>query len=95
MNGKECSFTWNPRKEAINVKKHGINFRMAEKAFDDKDRKIYTDAKHSIKEARYFCLGRVGDQIITVRFTYRGKTIRIIGAGYWRKGRQYYYEEDC
>jgi len=27
---------------------------------------------------------------LTVRFTYRGSVIRIIGAGYWRKGRKIY-----
>jgi hypothetical protein len=27
---------------------------------------------------------------MTVRFTYRGNTIRIIGAGYWRKGKKIY-----
>ena len=29
-----------------------------------------------------------------VRFTYRGETIRIIGAGYWRKGRRLYEKEN-
>src|SRR5260364_32240 len=27
---------------------------------------------------------------MTFRFTYRGKTIRIIGAGYWRQGKKIY-----
>ena len=31
---------------------------------------------------------------MTVRFTYRGKVIRLIGAGYWRKGRKIYEEEN-
>ncbi|MDD5422490.1 MAG: BrnT family toxin, partial [Candidatus Omnitrophica bacterium] len=30
------------------------------------------------------------NKIVTVRFTRRGNKIRIIGAGYWRKGRKYY-----
>jgi pyruvate ferredoxin oxidoreductase gamma subunit len=34
--------------------------------------------------------GRVADGILTVRFTYRGNVIRIIGAGYWRKGKKLY-----
>ena len=33
-------------------------------------------------------IGRVGDGIMTVRFTYRGHVIRIYGAGYWRKERK-------
>jgi len=37
-------------------------------------------------EKRYYCFGKVDGAIITVRFTYKGQTIRIFGAGYWRKG---------
>ena len=45
------------------------------------------------KEPRYFCIGKVDDRILTVRFVYRNNKIRIIGAGYWRKGRKYYEKE--
>ena len=37
--------------------------------------------------------GKVGDGILTVRFTYRKNSIRIIGAGYWRKGKGIYEKE--
>ena len=33
---------------------------------------IAEDLNHSQKEKRYYCFGKVGDGIITVRFTYRG-----------------------
>jgi hypothetical protein len=36
----------------------------------------------------------VNDGILTVRFTYRGHVIRIYGAGYWRKGRRIYEEQN-
>jgi uncharacterized protein len=51
---------------------------------------ILTDAEdvaHSEVEGRYYCFGKVEDGIMTVRFTYRKRKVRIIGAGYWRKGR--------
>ncbi len=38
------------------------------------------------------CEARGG--ILTVRFTYRGETIRILGAGYWRKGKRIYEEKN-
>ena len=86
-------FAWDPFKEVLNIKKHGVDFTTASNAFWDPGRKIYTDAKHSDKEERYFCVGKVGDKILTVRFVYRGREIRIIGAGCWRKGKRYYEKE--
>ena len=38
-------------------------------------------------------IGRVGDGIVTVRFTYRKNIIRLFGAGYWRKGKAVYEKE--
>ncbi|MEI6747001.1 MAG: hypothetical protein WCL34_13640 [Methylococcaceae bacterium] len=35
-----------------------------------------------------------GSSILTVRFTYRHNRIRIIGAGYWRKGKKIYEKEN-
>ncbi|NLD38357.1 MAG: BrnT family toxin [Desulfatiglans sp.] len=46
--------------------------------------------EHSDDEKRYYCLGKVSDGVMTVRFTYRQNKIRIIGAGYWRKGKNIY-----
>lgn len=87
-------FVWNKNKELINIRKHGVDFVTASKAFKDYKRKIYTDSKHTKKEERLFCIGKVEGKILTVRFTYRAGKIRIFGAGYWRKGRQYYEKEN-
>lgn len=48
---------------------HGVPFALAQYAFADPQRVIAEDASHSIKEPRYFCFGRVGEGILTVRFT--------------------------
>ena len=34
------------------------------------------------------------DEVISVRFTERNNKIRIIGAGYWRKGVKYYENKE-
>ena len=86
------SFVWDVRKELRNIRKHGVDFIIAAEAFTDPRRKIFTDERHSEKEERLFCIGKVGRRILTVRFTYREDHIRIYGAGYWRKGRRYYEE---
>ena len=72
--------------------KNGVSFSEAREAFYNPERIITIDAKHSHEEERFYCLGKVNNRILTVRFTHRSQTIRIIGAGYWRKGRKYYEE---
>ncbi len=88
------SFDWDQRKDADNQVKHGVPFVLAQYAFADPRRVIAEDAGHSTKEQRYFCFGRVGDGILTVRFTDRLGVIRIFGAGYWRKGKAIYEREN-
>jgi len=87
---KKAKFEWDASKDKLNQNKHGIPFELAQYAFADPNRIIAEDVGHSQKEKRYYCFGKVGDGVITVRFTFRGNIIRIIGAGYWRKGRELY-----
>ena len=87
-------FEWDPAKDGLNQKKHKVPFSLAQYAFLDPNRIIAKDLKHSGEEKRYCCVGRVDEEIITVRFTYRGDVIRIIGAGYWRKGKGTYEEKN-
>ena len=84
------NFEWDDKKNSDNRMKHGVSFYEAQKAFLDPERLIAEDLEHSADEIRYYCFGRVGDGVMTVRFTYRGHVIRIIGAGYWRKGKKIY-----
>ena len=87
-------FEWDEATEASNLAKHGVAFLEAVAAFADPQRVILSDLAHSRTEPRWYCLGRVGDAILTVRFTRRGSKVRIIGAGYWRKGKQLYETEN-
>ena len=87
------SFEWDPAKQDANIAKHGISFQDAQQAFLDPKRIIAVNDKHSASEARFYCIGRVYDGILTVRFTWRGGRIRIIGAGFWREGRKLYDDQ--
>ena len=87
-------FEWDEKKNEQNQSKHGVPFEIAQYAFADPKRVIAEDLSHSRAEKRHYCFGKVGDEIITVRFAYRSGTIRIFGAGYWRKGRKIYEEEN-
>lgn len=88
-----ASFEWDERKNQKNIEKNKVSFEEARKAFKDFKRIIIEDLTHSEKEDRYFCIGKVGKAILTVRFTYREKKIRIFGAGYWRRGKDRYEKE--
>ena len=88
------NFEWDPQKDSINRSKHHVSFSQARLAFIDPHRIIALDHKHSTaEETRYFCFGKVGDRVLTVRFTHRQNNIRIFGAGYWREGRKRYERE--
>jgi len=90
----KTSFEWDASKDAENQSKHGISFTLAQYAFADPLRVIAKDLAHSKSEERFFCFGKVEDGVLTVRFTYRDTVIRIIGAGYWRRGKAIYDQEN-
>ncbi len=92
----EPTFEWDEAKNLENQQKHDVGFYAAQHAFLDKNRVIAEGRNHSHGENRYFCFGldEAGDGVLTVRFTYRFGRIRIIGAGYWRKGKKVYEQEN-
>lgn len=95
MASRRTKFEWDKEKDLSNQEKHGVSFAIAQFAFADSNRVILEDVTHSTdSEKRYFCLGKVGEGILTVRFTYREHRIRIFGAGYWRKGRRIYEKQN-
>ena len=91
---KKTHFEWDDGKDKENQAKHGVSFLTAQCAFLDPRRVIVEDVSHSSDEDRFYCIGKVGGGILTVRFTYRGDVIRIYGAGYWRRGKKIYEEEN-
>lgn len=84
------TFEWDESKNQSNINKHGVSFFEAQRAFLDQNCLIAEDVEHSRTEQRYFCFGKIDGEVMTVRFTYRGHQVRIIGAGYWRAGRRIY-----
>jgi len=90
----EPNFEWDENKDRTNQEKHRVSFSNAQLAFLDHKRVILEDTTHSSDEKRYYCLGQVGGGVLTVRFTYRSGRIRIFGAGYWRKGKKIYEQEN-
>ncbi len=85
-------FTWDPAKEATNQVAHGVDFTTAQLAFDDPYALVIFDEVHSDKrELRWWLLGKIEERVLLVRYTHRPTgLVRIIGAGYWRQGKEIY-----
>lgn len=54
---KEIDFSWDTKKNKINIKKHGISFEEAQSAFYDANAMVYFDPDHSEEEDRFVLLG--------------------------------------
>ena len=70
---------WDDEKNKINKRKHGISFETAAEVFLDENRIDDYDEIHSNFEERIKVIGMVGE-ILTVIYTERGESYRIISA---------------
>ena len=79
----ELHVEWDPRKAAVNLKKHGVSFEEAKSAFLDERAKLIDDPDHSEDEDRFVLLGLSSAlRILVVCHCYRSDAgaIRIISA---------------
>ena len=74
-------FEWDPRKAAVNRRKHGIDFADATAVFDDERALTVKDEITAVDETRMLTLGRdaIG-RLLVVAYTWRGERIRLISA---------------
>lgn len=86
-------FEWDLKKALNNLRKHGCTFEQAMEIFADPHVIHLEDPWHSSEEDRFYAVGMTskGD-VLTVRYTWRGKIIRIFGAAKWRRWKKYYEE---
>lgn len=90
------TFTWDVRKAAVNLKKHGINFREAATVFYDPLSITFPDEGHSETEQRFLTIGRsVRENVLIVAHTDEDEdTIRIISARRATRHELNFYEEN-
>lgn len=90
-------FEWDPNKNEINKKKHGLSFDVAKEVFYDECAILFNDPDHSIDEDRFLIIGSLRtEQICIVSHCYRDNesVIRIISARKATKAeRQVYFDE--
>jgi uncharacterized protein len=76
----ELQFEWDEKKATANLAKHRVSFLTAEEVFDNEMLERMDDSQ-DYGEVRYIALGRAGENIYRVVFTWRGENlVRIISA---------------
>jgi uncharacterized DUF497 family protein len=74
-------FSWDPRKDRLNQRDHGINFQEATTVFGDSLAVTVSDPDHSIGEERSITIGQSSSgRLLVVCHIEQGDTIRIISA---------------
>ena len=88
-------FTWDARKAAANLRKHGVSIEEASTVFRDTLSATGLDPDHSIGEHRFvtFGISKQG-RLIVVSHTEEDNTIRIISARLATRQERKIYEED-
>lgn len=90
------TFDWDPDKNEINKRKHGISFETAREVFFDEAAIIFDDPEHSIGEERFLIIGMTkSSKICIVSHCYRDNdnVIRIISAREATRREKTIYEE--
>jgi uncharacterized DUF497 family protein len=73
-------FDWDPAKNVSNKRKHDISLEESTAVFDDPGKVGWLCSDAGDDEERFMVVGRVGWRIITVVYTVRGDTYRLISA---------------
>ena len=80
---KKIKFEWDKKKDAANIKKHGVSFEGAHTAFYDEYAIQFYDPEHSEAEDRFLLLGTdFKSKALVVCHCYREEetVVRIISA---------------
>jgi uncharacterized protein len=87
-------FSWDPKKAAANLKKHGVSFEEASTVFHDTLSVTGSDPDHSCEEQRFITFGNSSeDRLLVVAHTDEGETIRMISARLVTRQERRIYEE--
>jgi len=73
-------FQWDEDKAASNYAKHGVRFEAARGVFRDPFAIEEMDDRENYGEERFILIGMASARLLTVVYTMRGETIRIISA---------------
>lgn len=88
-------FDWDAQKSQLNFDKHGIQFQLAIRAFDDPHYIEEIDDREEYGEERVKLTGMVDGELITLIYTEREGYMRIISARWaTRRETDAYYQSN-
>jgi uncharacterized DUF497 family protein len=90
----ELLFEWDPAKNALNLRKHGVSFEEAKTVFSDDFARLISDPEHSEEEERFILLGAsIESNLLIVCHCIRDEeSVRLISARKADKKEQRTYE---
>ncbi len=87
-------FDWNQANINKNLVKHNVDWKEAEEVFDNQPIIVAEDPKHSLLEQRYSARGKTNNnRKLTIIFTIRNNSVRIISARDQNRGERSQYEK--
>lgn len=87
-------FEWDKKKAKSNLDKHGVSFDEAVSAFFDDFARVKPDSDHSLGEERWILMGySYNNKLLTISFSDRNGSVRIISARKSTKSERKQYEE--
>ena len=90
------SFTWDPRKDATNRRKHGVSFSEARTTFADPLSLTISNPAHSRTDSRWILVGRSQrGRLLVVAHEEDGDQIRILSARPATRRERHAYEEEA
>jgi hypothetical protein len=88
-------FEWDPKKAAINLRRHGVSFQEAATVFSDPLSITVPDPDHSTEEDRYLIIGQShSHRPLIVSHAEQDNRIRIISARELTRTEREAYEEE-
>jgi uncharacterized protein len=76
-----AAFEWDPKKDSVNLHKHGVGFAEASTVFGDPVSVTIPDPDHAIDEERFVIIGASASQrLLVVVHTMRRARVRLISA---------------
>ena len=87
-------YIYDPDKQTINLKKHGLNFDDAQVVIESGDTVTFEDRRFAYDEVRYLTLGLLRGDVVAISTTETYTTIRIFSMRKAEKNEQKIYFEN-